>query len=46
MRRFSVKVRTETEFHSFIAVGSSSADVHKAAEDRFGGLSCIVVIPL
>lgn len=45
MRAFSVTVRTLTQRLSFPAIGISSAAVHAAALDHFGGLCSVVVIP-
>jgi len=45
MRTFTVTVRTATSRHSFSAIGATSAAVHAAALDRFGGLCSVVVIP-
>jgi hypothetical protein len=44
-RAFSVTVRTLDHRITYPAIGATSAEVHAAALDRFGGLCSVVVIP-
>lgn len=46
MKAFRVTIKRASGLTQFIALGESSAAVHKAAEDRFDEPCGIVVIPL
>lgn len=46
MSAFMVKVRTVDSCIKYDAIGTSSAAVHQAALDLFGGLCSVVVMPL
>lgn len=45
MSTFTVTVRTLEQRHSYTAIGASSSAVHADAQERFGGLCSVVVIP-
>ncbi len=45
MSTFSVHVRTESGEHHFDQLGTTSAEVHESASDRFGNLCAVTVKP-